>query len=336
MTKLALCLIAWMLVTGSLSAQTYRSEYRLSTVPGTSFPWGQAGERWADLVRERTQGRINIKLTAGAALVSGDQTREFTAIREGMIDLAIGSTINWSPQVKELNLFSLPFFIPDAKTLDKLLQGEVGKDLFKVLESRGIVPLAWGENGTREISNSKHPIRTPADMKGMKLRVVWTPIFLDIFTALGAKPIQLSWADLQMALASGSVDGQENPLTVFNAAKMQTLGQKHLTLWRYMSDPLIFAVNKEVWSSWLPADQEAVRVAAQQAARENVEKARRGIAPTDDSLIRQLESAGVAVVIPTRDERQAFIAATRHIFDKWAKIIGDDLVKKAEAAIGKR
>jgi TRAP-type C4-dicarboxylate transport system substrate-binding protein len=88
------------------AAQTkYAAEYRLSTVVGTAFPWGKGGELWANLVRERTKGRINIKMYPGVALVAGDQTREFTAIRQGVIDLAIGSTINWSPQVKELNLF---------------------------------------------------------------------------------------------------------------------------------------------------------------------------------------------------------------------------------------
>lgn len=91
----------------------YQAEYRLSTVVGPAFPWGKAGERWAELVRQRTQGRINIKMYPGASLVAGDQTREFTAIRQGVIDLAIGSTINWSPQIKQLNLFSLLFLMPD-------------------------------------------------------------------------------------------------------------------------------------------------------------------------------------------------------------------------------
>ena len=116
-----------LLATGPALADTYRAEYRLSTVLGTAFPWGQAGERWAELVKEKTQGRIVIKLYPGTSLVGGDQTREFTAIRQGTIDLAIGSTINWSPQVKELNLFALPFLMPDYKAIDALTQGEVGK-----------------------------------------------------------------------------------------------------------------------------------------------------------------------------------------------------------------
>ncbi len=317
-------------------AQTYKAEDRLSTVLNTAFPWGQAGERWIELVKEKTQGRINIKLYPGTSLVGGDQTREFTAIRQGVIDLAIGSTINWSPQVKELNLFSLPFLMPDSKAMDALTQGEVGRDLFKILERQEVVPLAWGENGPREISNSKRPIRSPADMKGLKFRVVGSPLFLDAFSALGANPTQMSWADAQPALASGAVDGQENPLAIFSAAKLHTVGQKNLTLWHYVSDPLIFVANKEIWASWSPADREAVRQAAIQAGKENIEKARKGITAADPALLKQIEANGVAVVTPTTEERNAFVAATRPVYEKWSKTIGADLVKKAEGAIAKR
>src|ERR1035437_8505915 len=248
----------------------YQAEYRLSTVVGTAFPWGKGGEIWANLVRERTNGRINIKQYPGTSLVAGDQTREFTAIRQGVIDLAIGSTINWSPQVKDLNIFSLPFLMPDYTAIDALTQGEVGKDIFKILEKNGVVPLAWGENGYREVTNSKRPIRTPADMKGLKFRVVGSPIFNETFTALGANPTQMSWADAQPALASGAVDGQENPLTIFTAAKLHTVGQKNVTMWGYVADPLVFVVNKEIWASWKPEDQTIVRQAALDAGSQGL------------------------------------------------------------------
>ncbi len=321
----------------AVQAQTYRAEYRLSTTLGTAFTWGQAGERWIELVKEKTQGRINIKLYSGNSLVGGEQTREFTAIRQGVIDMSIGSTINWSPQIKELNLFSLPFLMPDYKAIDALTQGEVGKDLFAVLEKRGdVIPLAWGENGFREMSNSKRPIASPADMKGMKFRVVGSPLYNETFSALGANPTQMSWADAQPALASGAVDGQENPLSVFVAAKLPTVGQKYLTLWHYVADPLIFVVNKQVWNSWTPADREAVRQAALQAGRENVDKARKGIAGNDNAVLKQIEAAGVTVTQLMPAQRDAFVQATRPVYDKWAKTIGADLVKKAEAAIAKR
>ncbi len=314
----------------------YQAEYRLSTVVGTAFPWGKGGEIWANLVRERTKGRINIKLYPGVSLVAGDQTREFTAIRQGVIDLAIGSTINWSPQVKELNLFSMPFLMPDYAAIDALTQGDVGKDIFKILEKNGVVPLAWGENGYREVSNSKHPIRSPADMKGLKFRVVGSPIFNETFTALGANPTQMSWADAQPALASGAVDGQENPLTIFTAAKLQTVGQKNVTLWGYVADPLIFVANKEVWESWTPADRKIVKEAALEAGKKVIQMARKGLIAPDLSTVSDVEKLGVSVVKLSSSERDAFVKATRKVYQKWSKNIGPELVNRAEKAIAAR
>ncbi len=335
-TVLAALAAIGMITAVPAGAQTYKPEYKLSTVVGTPFPWGIAGERWGELVRERTQGRINIKMYPGAALVGGDQTREFTALRQGAIDLAIGSTINWSPQIKELNLFSLPFLMPDYKAIDALTQGEVGKQLFEIIEKRGAIPLAWGENGFREVSNSKHPIKSPADMKGLKFRVVGSPLFNDTFTALGANPTQMSWADAQPALSTGAVDGQENPLTIFTAAKLHTVGQKYVTLWGYVADPLVFVVNPDVWKSWTEEDRKIVREAAIQAAKENIELARKGLIPPDDSTIKEIEKLGVTVTRLSDAELDAFRKATRPVFDKWAQQIGPELVKKAEAAIANR
>lgn len=330
---IALTIAALPVTSNVAQAADYKPEYRLSTVLGPAFTWGKAGERWADLVKQKTEGRINVKLYPGTSLVGGDQTREFSAIRQGVIDLAIGSSINWSPQVKQLNLFSLPFLTPDAKGLDALIKGEVGKDISTILEKQGVVPLAFGENGFREISNSKHAIKTPADLKGLKIRIVGSPIFIDSFTALGANPTQMSWADAQPALATKAVDGQENPLSVFSIAKLHTLGQSHLSLWGYMADPLIFVVSKQIWNSWSETDRKAVREAAEQAAAENLVAARKGITPGDDALLQSIEKSGVTITRLTPEQRQAFKDATRPVYDKWAATIGKDLVKKAETAI---
>ncbi len=317
-------------------AQNYKSEYRMSLVLGTAFPWGKGGELWAQKVKEKTQGRINIKLYPGVSLIQGDQTREFSALRQGVIDMAIGSTINWSPQVKQLNLFSLPFLFPDYAAVDAVTQGAVGQSIFKTLEKAGVVPLAWGENGYREISNSKHAIKSPADLKGLKIRVVGSPLFLDTFTALGANPTQMSWADAQPAFASGAVDGQENPLSIFTAAKLQNVAQKHITMWGYMNDPLVFVVNKDVWNSWTPADREAVRQAAIEAGKEEIAIARKGVVEADKPLLKQIAGLGVTVTQLSPAEREAFVKATRPVYDKWKGQIGADLVTAAEKAIAAR
>jgi tripartite ATP-independent transporter DctP family solute receptor len=321
----------------SAPAADYKAEYKLSTVVGKPFPWGNAGERWAELVKEKTGGKINIKMYPGTSLVGGDQTKEFTAIRQGAIDLSIGSTINWSPQIKELNIFSMPFLMPDYKAIDALTQGEVGKELFNILSSKDVAPLAWGENGFRELSNSKRPIKTPDDLKGLKIRVVGSPLFLDTFTALGANPTQMSWADAVPALSAGAVDGQENPLTIYTVAKLHSAAnQKNLTLWGYVADPLIFVVSKTVWESWKPEDQKIVREAAIQAGKENIAEARKGLIPPDDTTIKEVQGLGVNVVRLTDAEKAVFKKATKDVYDKWAKQIGPELVKKAEESVAKR
>jgi len=329
-------LAAPFVVTRAAHAQNYRPEYRLSTVVGTAFPWGKGAQIWIDLVRERTQGRINMKLYPNVSLINGDQTREFSAIRQGVIDVAVGSTINWSPQVKELNLFSLPFLARDHAGIDAMTQGDVGERILKIVEKAGVVPLAWGENGFRELTNSKHEIRTPADMKGLKFRVVGSPIFNDTFTALGANPTQMSWADAQPALASGAVEGQENPLHIFTAAKLHTLGQKYVTMWDYVADPLIYVVNRDVWNSWTPADRDIVRAAALEAGKQEIAIARKGLTKDDQSLVKEVEALGVKVTRLSDDEKKAFEKAVHPVYEKWTKQIGPDLVKRAEAAVASR
>lgn len=323
------CSVAALTATSAAHAADYKSEYKLSIVVNTSFPWGKGAEIWSNLVRERTDGRINIKIYPGTSLVQGDQTREFTAIRQGLIDMAVGSTINWSPQVKELNLFSLPFLMPDYAAIDALIHGKVGEQIMGYVEKAGVVPLAFGENGYRQLSNSKREIKTPEDMKGMKLRVVGSPLYIDTFTALGANPTQMSWADAQPALATGAVDGQENPLSIYAGAKLYDVAQKYLTLWNYVADPLIFVVNKQVWESWTEEDRKIVRQAAIDAGKQEIAIAREGVTPEDPSLLKQIEGHGVTVTSLTPEQHAAFVKATQPVFDKWKKTIGEDLVNQA-------
>ena len=333
---LALAATALGFGTGAMAQAAYKPEYKMSLVLGPPTPWGMAGKIWADLVRERTAGRINIKLFPGVSLVQGDQTREFSALRQGVIDMAVGSTINWSPQIKELNLFSMPFLMPDYAAVDSLTQGEVGKKIFETIDKAGAVPLAWGENGFRELTNSKKAIRSPDDLKGMKIRVVGSPLFSDVFNAFGANPTQMSWADAQPALSSGAVDGQENPLFLFTVLKMHTVGQKFVTTWGYVADPLIYVVNKDIWASWTPADQDIVRQAAIDAGKEEIVIARKGLVEADKPLLKEVAGMGVTVTQLTPAERDAFVKATRPVYEKWKNTVGVDLVNAAEKSVAAR
>ncbi|MDW8443970.1 MAG: TRAP transporter substrate-binding protein DctP [Acetobacteraceae bacterium] len=314
-------------------AQALKSEYKLSVVGNRPIPLSDGAFQWAELVTERTGGRINVKVYPGSQLVGGDQTRELLAMRQGVIDFCVSSTINLSPQIREMNLFSLPFLMPSHRAFDALIGGEVGQELFRVMAARDVVPLAWGENGFRELSNSRRPIRAPEDLKGLKIRFAAGAIFSDIFTALGANPVQMTFADLQPALSTGAVDGQENPINLFLAFRMDQLAQRHLTVWNYCADAGIFHVAKGVWESFSAQDKEIVAESAREAARRQIAAARRGITAQDRSSFEELARRGVAVVELSDAEKQAFARATRAVFDAWAQRTGAELVRKAEAAI---
>jgi len=313
-----------------LRAQQYKAEYKMSTVVPTAFAWGKGGEIFANLVRERTNARINIKQYPGASLVQGDQTREFSAMRQGIIDVLCGAPINWSGTVRQLGVFTLPFLTPDHKALDAVLNSPaVMNDYFDLVRKAGAEPLAVGETGFRQISNSKRPIQKPEDMKGIKIRVVGSPMYGEIMSGMGANPTFMSWADAQPALASGAVDSQENPLEVFLAAKIHTLGQKYVTKWNYSNDILLFAIAGPVWQSWNAQDQKIVRDAAQDAARQQIGLVRKLFAED----VERVRALGVNVHIPTPAEMKEWQIATRRIYARWKVQIEPNLIGRIEQVV---
>lgn len=312
----------------------YKSEYKLTVVGNRPIPLSEGAFQWADMVTQRSGGRITVKVYPGSQLVGGDQTRELVAMRQGVVDFGVFSTINISPQIREMNLFSLPFLLNDHKGFDAIINGPVGEELFRTLSSRDVVPVAWGENGFREISNSRRAIREPGDMRGMKIRFAAGAIFSEIFTALGANPVQMSFADLQPALSTGAVDGQENPINLYLAFRMDTLAQRHLTIWNYVADAGVFVVSKQVMDSFAPADRQLVQECARDAAKAQIEASRKGIGvDADRSSLEELARRNVTVTTLSDAEKQAFARATRPVYDKWAQTVGADLVRRAEAAI---
>ena len=310
----------------------YKSEYKMSTVVPPAFAWGKGGEIFATLVRERTGGRINIKQYPGASLVQGQQDREFSAMRQGVIDVLCGAPVNWSGTVRELSCFTLPFLLPDHKAYDAVINNTALMDeYFAMVRKAGAEPLAIGETGYRQISNSKHPIVRPDDLKGIKVRVVGSPMYGEIMTAMGANPTFMSWADAQPALASGAVDGQENPLEVFLAAKINTLGQKYVTKWNYSNDILLFAIAQPVWASWAPADQKVVRECAQDAARQQIAIVRKLFAEDAEKVA----ALGVNVHIPTPTEMNTWQLVTRRTYASWKAQINPAFIGKVEEVVAR-
>jgi tripartite ATP-independent transporter DctP family solute receptor len=315
-------------------AQPYKPEFKNSLVVGPAGPWGEAAVKFADLLRERTQGRINVKNYFAGQLFAGKQTNEFTLLNQGVADFAFGSTINWSPQVKELNLFSMPFLFPSFRALDAVESGEPGQRLWKLIEAKGVVPLAWGENGFRQITNSRRAVRKPADLDGLKIRVVGSPIFIDTFRALGANPVNMNWGEAQQAFQQGTVDGQENPIvSVIVPFKLWT-SQKHITLWNYAIDPLVIAISKLTWDSLSPADRAIVKSTAVEIGAWQKEGARKGLEASTAAL-DELKKNGMEVVTLSAADTAAFREKTRPVYDKWTAEVGAELVKAAEQIVGK-
>ena len=314
------------------TGQQYRAEYKMSTVVGPAFAWGRGGQIFTELVRERTGGRINIRQYPGSSLVQGQQDREFSAMRQGVIDVLCGAPINWSGTVKEFGLFTLPFLFPDHKAYDAVIASEVmTKDFFDLTRKAGAEPLAVGETGYRQISNSKRPVLKPDDLKGLKIRVVASPMYQEIMTGMGANPTAMSWADAQPALASGAVDGQENPLELFLAAKIHTLGQKFVTKWNYSNDILMFAIANPIWQSWSPQDQKIVREAAQDAARQQIGLVRKAFGED----VTAVGALGVNVHVPTPAEHEQWQIACRRVYARWKATLGQSLVAKVEEVVAK-
>jgi len=311
----------------------YKAEYRMSVVVEPTGPWGQGAQMFADLVKKRTDGRIVIKPYFRGRLYAGKQTNEFLLLQQGVADFALGSTINWSTTVKELNLFSLPFlFHNDYKAVDALEAGEVGRKIFRILADKGAIALGWGENGFREITNSKRAIHTPDDLQGLKIRVVGTPIFMDIFKSLGAAPVAMNWEEALGALQSGTVDGQENPVASITIPYRLWEANKHITFWHYAFDPLIFAASKETWEALDKIDREIISKAAREAARWQKKAAREGLADSSASL-DVLRKNGMEATLLTPEQFQAFKVKTKPVYEKWANDIGIDLVRAAERAV---
>lgn len=348
----AVLLVSLILCLAIPSFAAYKKEYKMSTVPGAVTPWGQGAGYFAELVREKSEGRINIKVYYSGQLFAGKQTSEFLMVRNGVIDFALASTINWSPQVKALNLPALPFFVANSgvdryKAIDAIEDGKSGKMMIEAIEKKGVKFLAWGENGFRELTNSVRPIASPADMKDLKLRVVGSPIYIDTFKALGANPINMNWGEATTAFQQHVVDGQENPLVSICIPVQIWNYHKYLTNWHYVIDPLMLGTNPKTFAKFSKEDQALISACAVEAMKYEKALARTGL--DDGWAVSYLESVGkpakiadpyafceskeMVVTDITPENMKAFSDATASVRAKWEKKLGDKLVNAAKADI---
>jgi tripartite ATP-independent transporter DctP family solute receptor len=306
--------------------------FKMSIVVNQETTWGRAAERFADAVKYRTQGRIQIKNYFSGQLFAGKQTNEFALLQQGAADFAIGSVFNWVSQVKELNFFGLPFMFPSYTAIDAVEAGEPGTRVFKLIEQQGVVPIAWGENGFRQVTNSKKQIRRPEDLQGLTIRVPPIPILVDIFQSLGANPVTINFDQALIAFQQGTVDGQENPIALIVPYKLWEV-HKYITLWDYAIDPLILAVNAKTWASLSREDQDSLRDVGKVIMGLQKDEAR--AAPVrPDKIVELLQDMyGMEVVRLSRDELEAFRQQAHVVYGKWAEKIGIDLVNSVERIV---
>ncbi len=333
----------------SAEAGKFKKEYKMTVVVTPAFYWGQGALKFVELVKKKTNGLINIKPYWRSSLLKGAQLKSAQMVANGVIDCAMESTINISPVFPECNIFSLPFFINNFENLDRMEYGQTGKAIFKALEKKGVVGLAWAENGFRQLTNSKKIIRRPEDLRGLKFRVVGSPIFIDIFRKLGADPVNMNWADAVPAFQQGVVDGQENPVGVLIPVKIWQY-HKYATFWNYLVDPVIFYWNKKQWNSFPKDIQKAIREAAVEAGRFEKALCRAGLDGGKSlSILKQefnytmkipdpikyMQDKGMTITFLSDEERRAFIEATSALYDKWIPKIGKDIYKKALSDMGR-
>jgi tripartite ATP-independent transporter DctP family solute receptor len=331
------------------NAGKFKKEYKMTVNVGPSFYWGMGAIKFSELVKEKTNSQIIVKPYFGSSLLKGAQLKSPQMVSKGVIDCAYESTINSSPVIPEMNIFSLPFFINNFENLDKLEYGETGKVLFDKMSKVGLTPLAWAENGFRQVTNSKKPITMPADLKGMRLRVVGSPIFIDTFRQLGADPVNMNWGDAQTAFQQGVVDGQENPVGVLIPVQIWQY-HKYVSFWNYLVDPVIVYWGTREWNKFPKDIQDAITEAAKESARFEKALCRAGL---DGNIsldilknefnydikvqnpVQFLESKGMSVNFLTPESRKAFKDATSPVYDKWVPKIGKDLYETAKKDMAK-
>jgi TRAP-type C4-dicarboxylate transport system substrate-binding protein len=320
--------LTYTLHAGGESAAPAR-EWKLSTALGPAYPQGKGGEVWARLINERCAGRLVVKHSPGATLSQRDPAREFAALRAGTIELSVGSASNWAGQVPELNLFALPWLIPDASALVRVLEGDVGARLFDRLRAAGVVPLASAGDAFQELASNR-ALHTPADLAGLRVRAPASPLVTETLLAFGALPAAMSSNDARAALARDELDGELLTVAAFGASRLYASGARHLLLWGAYPDALFFAVNRSAWEGLSDADRDVVRQAAREAAQEAAALAR---TQASDAALAALARDGASLSRLTVPGKEPFRSRSRPVVDKWSAIIGDDLVRAAEAAI---
>ena len=248
----------------------------------------------------------------------GGEREVIEGLQLGTIDLAIvstGATLNFVPQT---GVFDIPFLFRDLAHARKVLDGKIGQDMLAAFPERGLVALAWGEQGFRHLTNNVRAVKEPADIKGLKIRTTENPIHIAAFRELGVLATPMAWPEVATALQQGTIDGQENPLSVIVSVKMWQL-QKYLSLTAHVYGPALVLMAPSVYDGLDDATKarfKAAGVASAQAMRDYVDQ-------VEKDGLETLKSNGMQV---NTVDHAAFVKAVEPVYPQYYKQFGQELV----------
>lgn len=225
-------------------------------------PQGQGAQKFAELVNQKSGGKIKVNLFPGGTL--GGDVQTVSALQGGTIDLTVLNAGLLTGVVKDFLILDLPFLFNDRKEAYAVVDGKVGQALFSKLPEKGLVGLGYWDLGFRQLTNSKRPVAKPEDIQGLKIRVVQAPIYIDTFNTLGANAVPMPFPEVYTALEQKTVDGQENPYTNIESSKFYEV-QKHLSDTRHIYNPQSVLISKKKWDKLSKDEQKIIQDAVKEA-----------------------------------------------------------------------
>ncbi|MFD2261252.1 TRAP transporter substrate-binding protein [Lacibacterium aquatile] len=289
---------------------------------------GRGARHFAEELAKATGDKHKVR-TFGAATLGSDMQMQ-NALAGGAQEMMVGSTATLVGLVKEFGVWDLPFLFNNEKEADAVLDGPFGQKLLDKLAEKDLIGLVYWENGFRNMTNTKRPINSVEDLKGIKLRVMQNPVFLDVFNGVGANAVPLAFSELFSALETKAVDGQENPVTTIESSKFYEV-QKYLSLTKHVYSPWIMMASKTFWDK-LDADEKAAIMKAAVSSREFERKDSRE--STEKSMVF-LKSKGMQINEVSAAETDRMRAAVKPILDKVKADIGAATIAELDAEIAK-
>ena len=262
---------------------------RINIAIAQNSHYGVAIDTFAREVEKRTNGRYKVQTFYSGAL--GAERESVEGVQLGTLDLTLTSTGPLPNFVPEVAVLDIPFLFRDYAHARAVLDGPIGQELLAKFPPKGMVGLAWAENGFRHMTNSKHPVNQPDDLKGLKMRTMENPIHIEAYRQFGIQPTPMAFTEVFTALQQGTVDGQENPLSVITSAKLDQV-QKYLSLTGHVYSPAIFLMNKAQWDRLSDADKQAFL----EAAKEGVKANRARVDEDERKAVADLRAKGMNVV----------------------------------------